>query len=54
MKEKIMKAVSRSLLAAMALAYGVVATAPAWASTGTHEPLRICIKVLKEHKCIKI
>ena len=48
-----MKLVSRSLLAAMALAYGVVATAPVWASTG-HEPLKICIKIFKEHKCIKV
>lgn len=49
-----MKMVSRSLLAAIALAYGVVATAPALASAGSHEPLRICIKILGEKKCVRI
>lgn len=47
-----MKMVSRSLLAAIALAYGVVATAPALASNGSHEPIKVCIKIFHKKICV--
>jgi hypothetical protein len=41
------------MLATIVLAYGVVATAPAWAASPSHQDLKICIHILGIHKCIR-
>ncbi|HEX3664158.1 MAG TPA: hypothetical protein VHU23_02875 [Rhizomicrobium sp.] len=48
-----MKMVSRSMLAAVALAYGVVATAPALAASPIRHETKVCIHLLKL-KCFKL
>lgn len=46
--------ISRTVLVGIALATGVAFTAPSYAANKPGQDLRICIKLLKEHKCIRI